>query len=346
MTIRHLLLSGFLALLSHAAVADAPTAPTGLQENVIFTDYSAYSRDSELLRRSFSPLLVFRGLQETARSGVALREQDIDLKQERFALYVPDTAPPNGYSLLVFVSPFDEVAAPRRWKSILDRHGMIFVTAANSGNGQSTIERREPLALLAAQNVMNRYKIDPQHVYVAGLSGGSRVAEHTALGYPDLFHGALLNAGSDPLGGKYTLPPADLFRRFQETSRLVYVTGDRDDTNLMTDAQSRKSMKDWCMFSIDTVTIPDLGHKLADPATMDYALDLLVKPRQVDMNAVDDCRKKIDTDMNAELDQVQAMQAAGKIEDARAALGKIDARYGGLAAKRVLELERELNAIH
>ena len=64
-----------------------------------------------------------------------------------------------------------------------------------------------------------RYPIDPKRVYVGGLSGGSRAAEMTALAYPDVFRGALLNAGSDPIGGEagIYLPPAELFRRFQET---------------------------------------------------------------------------------------------------------------------------------
>ena len=37
---------------------------------------------------------------------------------------------------------------------------------------------------------------------------GSKVALHTALAYPDLFHGALLNAGADPI----ELAAADLAR--------------------------------------------------------------------------------------------------------------------------------------
>jgi len=71
------------------------------------------------------------------------------------------------------------------------------VTAANSGNDAPTIDRREPLALLAAHNTMKQYPVDPQQVYIGGFSGGARVALRLALAYPDVFHGALLNAGSD-----------------------------------------------------------------------------------------------------------------------------------------------------
>ena len=331
------MLLGILA--SSAAAADPPT---GFLSDVTFADYSPYSRDSELMRRSLSPLLVFRGLQQAVRAGLTLGDQDIDLRQEKFALYVPDQVPPRGYGLLVYVSPFPEAAVPRRWKSTLDRHGMIFVTAANSGNSASPLGRREPLALLAAQNVMNRYKVDPREVYVAGLSGGSRVALRIALAYPDLFHGALLNAGSDPIGEKNPVPPADLFRQFQETSRLVYLTGEGDEYNVAADADSQRSMRDWCMFNIEGKVIPNLWHAPADPISVNEALDWLVQPRTIDREQLDACRTKIEAEMTDQFRRIDDMIAAGKEDDARAALARIDAHYGGLAAARTLELAKKL----
>src|SRR5437879_3459051 len=94
--------------------------------------------------------------------------------------------------------------------------------AARSGNDASVLARREPLALLAAHNLMQRYPVDPERVYVGGFSGGARVAMRLALGYPDLFRGAILNAGSDPIGGaEIPLPPRDMFMRFQSSKRIV-----------------------------------------------------------------------------------------------------------------------------
>ena len=51
------------------------------------------------------------------------------------------------------------------------------------------LERRLPLALLGYWNARSRYPIDPDRVYVGGLSGGSRVAQIAALAYPDVFRG-------------------------------------------------------------------------------------------------------------------------------------------------------------
>jgi pimeloyl-ACP methyl ester carboxylesterase len=100
---------------------------------------------------------------------------------------------------------------------------MIFVTAAQSDNEADVLNRPEPLALLAAHNIMQRYPVDPQQVYVGGFSGGARMALRLARAFPDLFHGALLNASSDPIGNaQIPLPPQELLFQFQESTRIVY----------------------------------------------------------------------------------------------------------------------------
>ena len=98
-----------------AAAADMPVGSTGLQKDVVFTDYSPLSRSMELARRLLSPLNAMRVSQEVERSGQAAREQSIDLAHEKFAVYVPAHAPPHGYALLVFVPPWQEATVPQRW---------------------------------------------------------------------------------------------------------------------------------------------------------------------------------------------------------------------------------------
>jgi hypothetical protein len=69
-----------------------------------------------------------------AATGQWLREQPIDLAQEKFAVYVPPGAPPeSGYGLLVFVAPWPEATRPQLWRPPLDWHRLIFVSAANPG---------------------------------------------------------------------------------------------------------------------------------------------------------------------------------------------------------------------
>src|SRR6202166_596958 len=260
------------------AIADTVTGFTGLQSDVVFSDYSPLSSSAELLRRLLSPLNAVQVSKKLARSAVALRDQPIDLAQERFTVYVPSNPPSEGYGLLVFVPAWENAMLPRGWAAILDRHGVIFVSAANSGNAASILDRREPLALLAAHNVMQRFHVDPERTYVGGYSGGARVALRLALGFPDVFRGSFLNAGSDPIGGAETpLPPSDLFSRFQEMTRIVYVSGQHDAVNVEKDAASEQSLRDWCVFDWYAERSPWMGHEVAGPAVLDRALDMLGK---------------------------------------------------------------------
>ena len=329
-----------------AAAGDAPAA-TGLQRDVVFTDYSPLSRSAELIRRLLSPLNALRVNQMSAQPGHAMREQPLDLAHEQFVVYVPAAAPSQGYALLVFVPPWEEATVPPKWISALDHHGMIYVSAANSGNDADVLDRRVPLALLAAQNIIKRYPIDPQRIYIGGFSGGSRVAERIALGYPDLFHGTLLMAGSDTIGNaQLTLPPSALFQQFQDITRLVYLTGQQDDAHLDMDRQSQQSMRDWCVFHVATVAAPWSGHEVATPAPLNHALDVLDKPVQPDPAKLADCRAHIDHALTIQLQQVENLLASGKPDAARALLNKIDARYGGLAAPRSLDLAKKIDAPH
>jgi hypothetical protein len=328
-----------IAMTSAAAPAAALQTDTGLQRSVIFTDYSAWSRSTEIVRRMMSPLDAARVLEESVRAGKGLREQAIELTNERFALYVPPHAPPQGYAALVFVPPWEVAAVPPRWISALDRHGMILVSAAKSGNAANVLDRREPLALLALQNVMSRYPIDAQRIYIGGFSGGSRVALRLALAYPDVFHGALLNAGSDPIGdAQAPLPSEERFRQFQESTRLVFATGEHDDLPVSEDIGTRQSLRNWCVFGVTTMTAEVRGHELLDETTFERSLDALMKPVEADAGKLAECRAHIDQELNSRLRQVEDLLGSGKLDEARRLLDKIDVHYGGLAAPRSMAL--------
>ncbi|GAB2547519.1 alpha/beta hydrolase family protein [Rhodanobacter koreensis] len=341
------LLLAALSMPLPVAAGQAAAAPVGEQHNVVFTEYSPLSRSTELVRRLLSPLNAWRVNQAAMRPGHALREQPLDLAHEQFAVHVPAREPPGGYALLVFVPPWPEATVPSAWTAILDRHGMIYVSAANSGNDADVLDRRVPLALLAAQNIMQRYPVDPRRVYIGGFSGGSRVAEHIALGYPDLFHGALLMAGSDPIGtAQLPIPPADLFRQFQDTTRLIYLTGQNDAFHLDMDSHSQQSLRDWCVFHVNTVAAPWTGHELPDPAPLGRALDLLDKPVQPDADKLAHCRAGIDKTLNAQLQQAENLLTDGKPDAAQTLLDRIDAHDGGLAAPRSTGLLEKITAKH
>jgi pimeloyl-ACP methyl ester carboxylesterase len=319
----------------------AETPSAGLKNEVEFTRYTALSGTAELVRRLLSPLRALQLSQTAERTGRTLQGQPVDLGKERFSVYVPaDPSAASGmYSLLVFIPPWPQAEIPRHWIPLLERHHMVLVTAAHSGNDAPMLDRREPLALLAAHNVMAQYPIDPQHVYVGGFSGGARVALRLALGYPDLFRGALLNAGSDPIGSvDVPLPPADLFRRFQESSRLVYLTGERDETNVGSEMLSRRSLTGWCMWNVVSVPEHRAGHELADDSTFGRSLEALLAAPQAQPQKLAECRARIDKDLDVQLAAAEVALARGDSSSAKRQLSKIDDRFGGLAAPRSTDL--------
>ena len=320
--------------------------PPGSLLELTFTRTSPLSRTAEVARRTLTPLTMRHGDEVLASKGMVLREQPVDLAQEKFAVYLPAGDPPqSGYGLLVFIAPWSELTRPQIWRPPLDRHGMILVSAANAGNEATILDRRLPLALLAYENVRARYPIDPKRVYVGGLSGGSRAAEVTALAYPDIFRGALLNAGSDPIGGErgIYLPPADLFAQFQQT-RLVYITGDHDELNLHDDDLSRASMRDWCVFDIKVLVARGLSHDSLDGMSMHLALDALDQRSAIDANALAKCNARNQQELAAKLAEAEAALARGDRDGARARLEAIDGHYGGLAAPALFDLDAKLSA--
>lgn len=325
------------------ALADSSPS-SGTFSEIHFADYTPLSSNMELARRMLSPLQAAELPKALAQNREKLSEQPVDLSQESFALYVPAREPPQGYGLVVFVSPWDAARLPDGWGPVLDEKGLVFVTAARSGNDQSAVGRREPLAVLAEQNVAHRYHIDPQRIYVAGFSGGSRVALRLALAYPDLFRGAVLNASSDPVGtATVQLPPKDLFLQFQETAHFVYVTGDRDTSRFSWDFASMHSLRDWCVFNVEYQTNNFTAHDIMSPEALSRALDSLAKPIEADAGRLANCRARIDAELESKLQQIRSLISAGNRDGARDLLKDIDTRFGGLAAPQTLELESELD---
>jgi pimeloyl-ACP methyl ester carboxylesterase len=290
-----------------------------------------------------TPLTVARWKSELARSGSALTGQPVKLADEKFIVYIPPQRPPKGFGLLVFVPPWNDARLPPGWSTTLDHYGIVFVSAARSGNDENPLSRREPLALLAAENIMAQYPVDPERTYVGGFSGGSRVALRLALGYPDLFRGAVLNAGSDPIGSReIPLPPRDLFLKFQSSTRIAYVTGERDTAHAADDSTSLRSLHRWCVFNTDDQVEARAEHAVAGAAALSRALRYLEESARAEPERLAKCRAGIEAELTTSLDSTDTLIGQGRRADAQKQLAVIDERFGGLAVPRSLELAARL----
>lgn len=325
----------------------SPSSKTpGLEHDVVFSEYSPLAHNEALAQRLLTPLTSARLIHKAAQSGAKVRDYPLDLKLEKYVLFVPAKPPPKGYALLVFVEPWEFAGVPRAWIPALQRHGVIFVTAEHSGNTESVYERRIPLALIAAYNVMEQYPVDASRVYVGGMSGGARIAERMALAYPELFRAALLHSSSDPIGtAEVPLPAPDLFHQFQEFTRLVYITGQYDAPNIEKDEISRASMRDWCAFDIVTKPFPFAGHELAGANDFEPALIALESHAPANPKLLSACREHKSTQLAEKLQQIRQLLVDGKGPAARKLLDDLDAHYGGLAAPQSVEFATQMNAL-
>jgi hypothetical protein len=327
----------------HAMPQDANAVPPDAEQEVTFDAYTPLSSNLGLAGRFLSPLTADQLSGRLSAHNSALREQPVDLAAESFRVFVPATQPAAGYALLVFIPPWQDDHVPATWRKALAARGMIFVSAARSGNEENLLARREPLALLAAYNVMQHYAVDAERIYIGGFSGGSRVALRVALAYPDLFRGALLDAGSDPIGEPdFPLPPLALFEQFRARSRLVYLTGSDDNLHIEQEMGSRNSLRRWCVSNVFSLRPSGLGHALAPSPSFELALKHLEdRPAQPDSRQ-QKCWSKQQQALDEDLAAAQQAIAAGQTATARSRLRRIDEHFAGLAAPRSVELQHQL----
>ena len=312
--------------------------------NVVAADDTRYPENAELLRRVASPLTRLAGERELAQSRATLARHSLDVTSERFLIYQPTAQPPpQGFALLVFVPPWQDARLPPGWAMVLERFGVVFVTAARSGNEENPIGRRVPLALLGAAEARRRFPIDPERTYVGGFSGGSRIALRVALAYPDVFRGVILDAGSDPIGtAQVPLPPRDLFALFQSRTRVLFITGEHDSERLADDTQSVRSLHQWCVANVDQMVQPRMQHEIALPGALSQALTSLRAHGSADPDRLTGCRAALDANLTNRLSEVEALLGRGAVAAAAGRLKQIDERFGGLAAPRSVELAGRL----
>jgi len=324
------------------ACADAAGLSPGVNDDVRFDGYSPLATTTQLLFREMSPLAEHRALALYADRKQPVSPYTLDIGAERFAVYVPKAPSPQGYGLLVFVPPWPQASIPRRWRQAFEETGTVFVTAANSGNDQLMLPRRIALAIHGYANVSARLKIDPERVYIGGMSGGARVALRIALGYADIFRGAILDAGSDAIGTDLAMLPAPpLLQAAQEHLRLVYLYGTEDVANEERARYSMQSAVEWCLPEPAKIAMVDRGHVPADATTMQRALRLQ-EPAHVPLANLDECRKKHEGERAAAVARVDALIAAGKRAEALDALRDLDARYAHFAGEDIQRLAEVL----
>jgi hypothetical protein len=254
---------GLTALLPGARAADFGSASPG-DSNVTFTERSPLSTNQEICARMGWPLLA-----EEAAKG------DYTLAQESFEVYVPPSyTGDKPFGLLVFVNPGGNGSMKNYerlgWKEIIDKHELIWVGPNKVGNDR-LVRPRMGITIDAAINAQKRFKIDPARVYVAGASGGGRVASMLGVGFPDVFRGGFYIIGcnfyrQEPsveqkgvFKRSYYVPPTKYYVAAKKQNKHVFLTGDTDGNREQTHIYYKGFVRDGfehCTY----LQVPGMGH--------------------------------------------------------------------------------------
>jgi hypothetical protein len=119
---------------------------------------------------------------------------------ESYALYLPPSFSTNREWPIIFV--FDPLArggaAAEVVRPAAEKFGYIVAASNNSKNGLEGGSREAAIAMW--DDTQLRLRVDPRRRYVAGMSGGSRVAASVALSCGDCVAGVIAKAAAFPPG--------------------------------------------------------------------------------------------------------------------------------------------------
>jgi predicted esterase len=223
---------------------------------------------------------------------------DYRINEETYSVYVPSNyAGDTPYGLLVWVSASERGDMPKEWEALMDKHHLIWIGAHRSGNEHNLPGRRMPLALDAAYNMTKKYNIDPNRVYVSGISGGGRVASILAMHYSEVFSGGIFVVGVEywePLAvtghpGQVWKPmprPQSIYLAIaRKRGRYVLLTGDHDGNRAQTRDYYEHGYKKKLRHVL-YIQVPGMGHEMPPAEWYEKAIVFLDTAMATTRNAV------------------------------------------------------------
>lgn len=212
--------------------------------------------------------------------------------KDTFQLVVPKTyRPDQRWGVLVWISPSDSARIPPEWEAVLERRRLLFVGALKAGNSRNILERIQ-LAVLASVGMRERFQVDERRVYVAGFSGGGRVASMLGVAYADMFTGAASFMGVNfytdlpSADGKKLYPPQfipddEVLEIAKRRSRFVLISSEKDFNKADTRIVWEQGFKKEGFPAAAYLEVPGIGHSMPSSEWLDKALHVLDAPRTV-----------------------------------------------------------------
>jgi pimeloyl-ACP methyl ester carboxylesterase len=148
---------------------------------------------------------------------------EYDSTKQTYELFVPKRIKPKTpLPLVLFLSPGRDGKPGQVFVRLAQARGFLFAAPHNAGNDCPS-KRRVRIILDVLDDVRRQFPVDPDRTYVAGLSGGGRIACHIAFALPELFGGVM-----PIVAGGYPREESWLRHRVIERLSVALVTGEKD----------------------------------------------------------------------------------------------------------------------
>jgi predicted esterase len=186
-------------------------------------------------------------------------------KQVLFRVWLSES---KASGVLIFVSPTDSGEPPAGWLALLQQKQLSWIAADGFGN-QKLSAQRILAAIMARELIRQTTTVDAKRTYLAGMSGGGRIASLTATRFPQYFAGALYIVGAN-----YWMPKDARLKQRAVANRYVFITGERDfNRSDMKSVFSR--YQSGGLTSSLLLDLPAFAHEYPNPEQLGQAIEFL-----------------------------------------------------------------------
>ena len=195
-----------------------------------------------------------------------------DSTRQRYELFVPPKPRDrqHGHPVVLFISAGDAPAGWSQLEAVCKQQGILFASPYGAGNN-SPMPRRVRIVLDVLDDIRRAHPVDPDRTYLAGFSGGGRVACAITFALPELFGGVMPVCA----GGELREEPWLRHRAIERLS-LAFVTGTNDFNRGEVARFCGPMFGDMGIRTIVTV-VPKLGHGIPDGKAFGPVLEWLDK---------------------------------------------------------------------
>jgi dienelactone hydrolase len=147
---------------------------------------------------------------------------DYNATAQQYDLYVPPRPTKKPMAMILFIAPDNKPTAWKRFEPLCKQQGILFAEPSGAGNNCPP-KKRVRIVLDVLDDVRRHYPLDAERTYLAGFSGGGRIACAIAFALPEYFGGVLPICASGDLREESWLR-----QRVVDRLSIALLTGDKD----------------------------------------------------------------------------------------------------------------------